>query len=152
MMPYGDSLIFSSPTTYSVSSISKTGKLEGRLTLIRRNLLGSTSRRSDATSVNKEAILPGKAGQKEEMTSRDTPHSRIRRLEGRKKIQKPWFLFILWLISQTMIVNVMTLLLLKNLEANTPGDAGEFALMGVTSKESKIDDDGVLDVLSLDAS
>ncbi|GJR93789.1 hypothetical protein Tco_0265963 [Tanacetum coccineum] len=33
-------------------------KLEGRLTLIRRNLLGSTKRRSDVTSVFKEATLP----------------------------------------------------------------------------------------------
>nr|GEZ52372.1 ribonuclease H-like domain-containing protein [Tanacetum cinerariifolium] len=59
MMPYGDSLISSSPTTYSVPSNSNTGKLEGILTLIGRNLLGLTSRRPDATSVNKKAIFPG---------------------------------------------------------------------------------------------
>nr|GFC11210.1 ribonuclease H-like domain, reverse transcriptase, RNA-dependent DNA polymerase [Tanacetum cinerariifolium] len=60
-----------------------------RLTLIRRNLLVLTSRMSDATSVNKETILPRNVGQKEEMTRRDTPHSRLKRLEKRKKIQKP---------------------------------------------------------------
>nr|GFD36039.1 hypothetical protein [Tanacetum cinerariifolium] len=54
-----------------------------------RNLLGSTRRRSDATSVNKEATLPENAGHREEMTSRDIPHSKLRRLERRKKIQKP---------------------------------------------------------------
>nr|GEU48632.1 xylulose kinase-1 [Tanacetum cinerariifolium] len=69
-------------------------KLEGKLTLIRQNLLGSTSRRSDATSVNKEAIFLGNSWQREVMTSRDTPLSRIRRLEERKKIQKPWVLTI----------------------------------------------------------
>nr|GFB83516.1 hypothetical protein [Tanacetum cinerariifolium] len=36
------------------------------------NLLGSTSKRSDATSVNKEAILPGNAGQRESSTSNDS--------------------------------------------------------------------------------
>nr|GEZ64000.1 hypothetical protein [Tanacetum cinerariifolium] len=50
---------------------------------------GSTRRRSDATSVNKEAIFPGSAGQREETTSRDIPHSKSRRLERMKKIQKP---------------------------------------------------------------
>nr|GFC92476.1 hypothetical protein [Tanacetum cinerariifolium] len=56
---------------------------------VHKNLLGLTSRRSDATSVNKEAILLGNAGQMEEITSRDTAHSRLRRLEKRKKILKP---------------------------------------------------------------
>nr|GFD16711.1 hypothetical protein [Tanacetum cinerariifolium] len=64
-------------------------KLDGRLTLIRRNLLGSIRRRPDATSVNKEATLPENAEQREEMTTRDIPHSKLRRLERRKKTQKP---------------------------------------------------------------
>ncbi|GJY32349.1 putative ribonuclease H-like domain-containing protein [Tanacetum coccineum] len=43
-------------------------------------------KRSNVTSVFKEATLPENAGQREEMTSRDIPHSRFRRLERRKKI------------------------------------------------------------------
>nr|GFC74008.1 hypothetical protein [Tanacetum cinerariifolium] len=43
---------------------------------------------SDATSVNKDATFPENEWQREEMTSKDIPHSRLRRLE-RKKIQKP---------------------------------------------------------------
>nr|GFC46664.1 ribonuclease H-like domain, reverse transcriptase, RNA-dependent DNA polymerase [Tanacetum cinerariifolium] len=45
--------------------------------------------KSDATSVNKAATLLENTGQREEMTSRDISHSRLRRLERRKKIQKP---------------------------------------------------------------
>nr|GFA40312.1 ribonuclease H-like domain-containing protein [Tanacetum cinerariifolium] len=74
-----------------------------------------------------EAILPGNAGQKEEMTSKDIPHSRLRRLERRKKIQKSWSLLIHWLIRQIMM------------EANTTGADGEFALIGVTSEVAKTD-------------
>nr|GFC72807.1 hypothetical protein [Tanacetum cinerariifolium] len=83
-MSYGDSLNYSSTTTYSVPSNFKTGSHRSR-----RNLLGSTSRKSDATSVNKEATLLENTGQREEMTSRDISHSRLRILETRKKIQKP---------------------------------------------------------------
>lgn len=65
-------------------------KLEERLILIKRSLLGSTRRMSDVTSVFKKDTLPENAGQREEMTSRDILHSRFRRLERRKKIPKPW--------------------------------------------------------------
>ncbi|GKB22006.1 hypothetical protein Tco_0855929 [Tanacetum coccineum] len=119
-------------------------KLEGRLILIRRNLLGSTRRRSDVTSVFKEATLPENAGQREEMTSKDIPHSRFRRLERRRKIPKARSLLIehCGLIGQSMmdaieegaakIYNLITRADTK--EASTAGDAGEFALMGVTSE------------------
>nr|GFC97675.1 ribonuclease H-like domain-containing protein [Tanacetum cinerariifolium] len=39
----------------------------------KKDLLGSTRRRLDATSVNKEATLLENAGQREKMTSRDIP-------------------------------------------------------------------------------
>nr|GFA84735.1 ribonuclease H-like domain-containing protein [Tanacetum cinerariifolium] len=68
---YGDSLSYSSTTTYTAPSNSKTG-----------NLLGSTRRRSDATSVNKEATLPENAGKMEEMISKEaTSHQTYPKLK-----------------------------------------------------------------------
>ncbi|GJZ10955.1 zinc finger, CCHC-type containing protein [Tanacetum coccineum] len=87
---------------YCLHSTQKTGshRSEGwkEIDFDRRNLLGSTRRRSDVTSVFKEATLPENAGQREEMTSKDIPHSRFRRLERRKKIPKPLITFVhFWL-------------------------------------------------------
>ncbi|GJU35412.1 putative ribonuclease H-like domain-containing protein [Tanacetum coccineum] len=42
-----------------------------------QKILSFTRRRSDVTSVFKEATLPENAGQREEMTSKDIPHSRF---------------------------------------------------------------------------
>nr|GEZ67618.1 xylulose kinase-1 [Tanacetum cinerariifolium] len=161
-MSYRDSLSYSSNTTYSASSNSKTGKMEGRLTLIRRNLLGSTRRRLDATSVNKEAILPGNAGQRKEMTSKDIPHSKSRDWkkeedskalitvdtlvdwtdhddEGVEVITSKEFGLIAGCDSEDAIkegaAKIYNLITEANSEeANTASDAGEFALMGVTFK------------------
>nr|GEZ57352.1 xylulose kinase-1 [Tanacetum cinerariifolium] len=145
-MPYRDSLNHSSTTTYSAPSNSKTGsyrteytslsrKLEGRLILIKRNMLGSTNRRFDATSVNKEAILLGNAWKWEEMTSRDTPYSS----ESNEVIAAKEFRMIAGCDYADVIragANKLYNLIngANSEEAYTLSDAGEFALMGVTSE------------------
>nr|GEV45209.1 putative ribonuclease H-like domain-containing protein [Tanacetum cinerariifolium] len=161
IMPYGDSLNSSSPTTYPVPSIFKTGKLEGRLTLIRRNLLGSTSRRSDATSVNKEAILPENAGNDKQRYS-----SFKNKETGRKEEDSKALVSVNTLVDWSnhdsesdeviaakefgMIAGCDSADAIKaganklynmingtnSEEANTPSDAREFALMGVTSEKT----------------
>ncbi|GKA56265.1 putative ribonuclease H-like domain-containing protein [Tanacetum coccineum] len=110
-----------------------------KIDLIRKESARFTRRRSDVTSVFKEATLPENAGQREEMTSRDIPHSRFRRLDRMSDgvIAPKEFDLIAGCDTEdaieegaAKIYNLINVVDTK--EASTAGDVGEFCFMGVT--------------------
>ncbi|GJY01313.1 hypothetical protein Tco_0359465 [Tanacetum coccineum] len=93
-MSYADSPSYSS-STYTAPSNSKTGSHRSEMLEGTNDFEKKESARFNQeevrmfTSVFKEATWLENVGQKEEMTSRDIPHSRFKRLERRKKNPKP---------------------------------------------------------------